>query len=132
MCGLQILSSHETREGWGTRLRGSGRLYLAVVSDIFSRKVAGWSMAGRLYTELVVDVLDMAIKNRLPTEGLIRHSDHGSQYTSLTFGKHLEQEKHYSALWEQLGTLSMPHNAHGAGFTSHPEPTAPEAMQRGF
>jgi putative transposase len=64
-----------------------GFLYLAVVIDAYSRKVVGWSMANHLRTELVVDALEMALWNRKPGPGLIHHSDHGCQYTSLAFGR---------------------------------------------
>lgn len=76
------ITQHATAEGW---------LYLAVVIDLFSRKVIGWAMSERLYAELVVNALDMALKNRRPAPGLIHHSDHGSQYTSFAFGKRLQQ-----------------------------------------
>jgi putative transposase len=65
----------------------SGWLYLAVVLDVWSRRVVGWAMADHLRTELVVDALDMAIWRRRPATGLIHHSDQGCQYTSLTFGR---------------------------------------------
>ena len=64
---------------------GSGFLYLAVVLDVFSRRIVGWAMAGHLRTELVVAALDMAVAQRKP-EGVVHHSDHGCQYTSLAFG----------------------------------------------
>ena len=64
----------------------SGFLYLAVVLDAWSRKIIGWSMANDLRTELVLDALEMAIGQRRP-DGVIHHSDQGSQYTSLAFGK---------------------------------------------
>jgi len=54
---------------------------------VFSRLVVGWSMAGRLRTELILDALDMAIARRRPAEGLVHHSDRGTQYTSLAFGR---------------------------------------------
>lgn len=63
----------------------AGWLYLAVVLDVFSRRVVGWAMATHLRAELVVDALDMAIGQRQP-EGVIHHSDQGGQYTSLAFG----------------------------------------------
>ena len=69
----------------------SGWLYLAVVLDVFSRRVVGWAMAEHLRTELVLDALDMAIWNRRPAEGLVHHSDQGCQYTSLAFGRRLRQ-----------------------------------------
>ena len=62
-----------TREGW---------LYLAVVIDLFSRKVVGWSMGSRMKAKLVCDALTMAIWQRRPKPGLIVHSDRGSQYAS--------------------------------------------------
>ncbi len=64
-----------------------GFLYVAVVVDAFSRAVVGWSMAGHLRTELILDALDMAIARRRPAEGLVHHSDRGTQYTSLAFGR---------------------------------------------
>ncbi len=64
-----------------------GFLYLAVILDAFSRRVVGWSMAEHLRTELVVGALEMAVWTRRPGEGLIHHSDHGCQYTSLRFGE---------------------------------------------
>jgi putative transposase len=67
----------------------SGWLYLAVVLDVFSRRVVGWAMAEHLRTELVIDALDMAIWNRRPAAGLVHHSDQGCQYTSLAFGRRL-------------------------------------------
>ena len=64
----------------------AGFLYLAVVVDAWSRKVVGWAMANHLRTELVNDALEMAVRQRRP-KGVIHHSDQGSQYTSLAFGK---------------------------------------------
>ncbi len=64
-----------------------GFLYLAVILDVFSRRVVGWSMAAHLRAELVVGALEMAVWNRRPGEGVIHHSDHGCQYTSLLFGE---------------------------------------------
>ena len=68
-----------------------GFLYLAVVLDAFSRRVVGWAMADHLRAELVLDALDMALWNRRPRAGLIHHSDHGCQYTSLAFGRRCRQ-----------------------------------------
>jgi transposase InsO family protein len=62
-----------TREGW---------LYLAAVEDLYSRRVVGWSMADHLESRLVVDALEMAVHQRWPEEGLLAHSDRGSQYAS--------------------------------------------------
>jgi putative transposase len=71
-----------THEGW---------LYLAAIVDCFSRRVVGWSMADHLRTELVADALEMAIRRRRPGPGLVHHSDAGTQYTSLAFGRRLRQ-----------------------------------------
>lgn len=62
-----------TAEGW---------LYLAVVEDLYARMIVGWAMDGTMTSRLVVDALVMAIGRRLPGEGLIAHSDRGSQYAS--------------------------------------------------
>lgn len=64
----------------------AGWLFLAVVLDVFSRRIVGWAMARHLRTELVLDALDMAIYRRKPS-GVIHHSDQGTQYTSIAFGK---------------------------------------------
>ncbi len=63
----------------------AGFLYLAVVLDVWSRRVVGWSMATHLRTELVLDALNMATWQRRP-ERVIHHSDQGTQYTSIAFG----------------------------------------------
>ena len=68
----------------------AGFLYLAVVLDAFSRKLVGWAMATHLRTELVLAALDMALGQRRPA-AVLHHSDHGSQYTSLAFGKRCDQ-----------------------------------------
>ena len=59
--------------------------------DTWSRKVVGWSMRDDLRVELVVDALGMAVTRRRPRPGLVHHSDRGSQYTSLAFGKTMQQ-----------------------------------------
>ena len=64
----------------------AGFLYLAVVLDVFSRRIVGWAMANHLRTELILEALDMAVWRRRP-ENVIHHSDQGCQYTSLAFGK---------------------------------------------
>ena len=66
-------------------------LYLAVILDAFSRRIVGWSMATWLRTELVLGALEMALWNRRPGPGLVYHTDHGSQYTSLAFGHRCRQ-----------------------------------------
>ncbi|WP_406729538.1 IS3 family transposase [Streptomyces sp. GD-15H] len=70
---------------------GQGWLYLAVVLDLFSRRIVGWAMADHMRTELVTDALAMAVTARRPRPGLVHHSDKGSQYTSLTFGQRCDE-----------------------------------------
>ena len=64
----------------------AGFVFLAVVLDVFSRRIVGWAMADHLRTELVLDALNMAATQRRP-EAVVHHSDQGTQYTSLAFGK---------------------------------------------
>jgi putative transposase len=64
----------------------SGTLYLAVVLDVWSRRIIGWAMATHLRTSLVVAALEMAIRQRRPT-AVIHHSDQGCQYTAIEFGR---------------------------------------------
>ena len=74
-----------TREGW---------LYLAVVVDLFSRLVVGWSMAATMTSRLVVDALEMAVARRPEgSSGLVAHSDRGSQYASEHYRRRLKQER---------------------------------------
>ncbi|MET8008311.1 IS3 family transposase, partial [Nonomuraea glycinis] len=68
-----------------------GFVYLAVVLDVFSRRIVGWAMAEHMRTELVTDALAMALHQRRPQAGVIHHSDKGSQYTSIAFGQRCEQ-----------------------------------------
>jgi putative transposase len=82
-----------TRQGW---------LYLAVVEDLYSRRVVGWAMANTMTSRLVVDALALAVQRRLPGEGLLAHSDRGSQYAS----------EHYQRLLARHGiTCSMSRRA---------------------
>ena len=69
---------------------GEGWLYLAVVIDLYARKVVGWSMSSRMTSRLVGDALLMAIWRRRPSAGLIHHSDRGVQYASRAFRKLLK------------------------------------------
>lgn len=61
---------------------GAGWLYLAIVMDLYARRVVGWAMAPSMPAKLVCDALNMAIQQRQPAPGLIVHSDRGSQYAS--------------------------------------------------
>jgi putative transposase len=66
----------DTMEGW---------LYLAVVLDLRSRRVVGWSMSQSLETPIVLDALRMALSRRQPGKGVLHHSDRGSQYADKLF-----------------------------------------------
>jgi putative transposase len=82
MTYVQDITYIWTQEGW---------LYLAVVIDLFSRKIVGWSMGSRMKAQLVCDALNMAICQRKPRPGLIVHSDRGSQYASKVYRQLLKQ-----------------------------------------
>jgi putative transposase len=69
---LADISYIPTAEGW---------LYLAVIMDLFTRLIVGWSMAARMTSPLVEAALEMALQQRQPPPGLLHHSDRGSQYT---------------------------------------------------
>ena len=71
-----------TQQGW---------LYLAVVMDLYSRRIVGWSMGRWINRHLVIDALNMAIAQRCPEGELLHHSDRGSQYTSDDFREELEK-----------------------------------------
>ena len=71
------ITQHRTREGW---------LYCAAVLDAYSRRIVGWSIDSKQDSTLVVNALDMAIRNRQPEPGGIVHADHGTQFTSWVFG----------------------------------------------
>ena len=68
----------------------AGFLFLAVVLDACTRRIVGWAMANHLRTELVLDALDMALHQRRPSN-VIHHSDQGTQYTSIAFGRRCKQ-----------------------------------------
>jgi putative transposase len=73
-----------TKEGW---------LYLAVVLDLFSRRIVGWAMSMRITSNLVINALEMAVEQRKPNAGLLHHSDRGSQYTGKPYRKLLAANK---------------------------------------
>lgn len=67
-----------------------GFIYLAVVVDVWSRKVVGWSIGEQMTSDLVLNALNMALEQRRP-ESVIHHSDQGSQYTSVAFGNRCKE-----------------------------------------
>lgn len=93
-----------TEEGW---------LYLAAVMDLHSRAIVGWSMQSHMETSLVDDALKMAWFRRKPAQGLIFHSDRGSQYCSHAFQRTLKDYKMKSSMsrkgncWDNAPTESL-------------------------
>ncbi len=84
---------------------GQGFLFLAVVQDVFSRRIIGWSMRDDLKAELVLDALGMAVSLRGgDADGVVAHSDHGSQYTSLVYGAYAKQ----SGIDLSMGSIGDP------------------------
>lgn len=69
-----------------------GYLYLATVLDLYSRAIVGWSMSDRINGELVLDALDMAIEHRGTPQGVLVHSDQGSQYTAEAYREKLKTQ----------------------------------------
>jgi putative transposase len=63
----------------------AGFLYLAVVLDVWSRRIVGWAMSTTLHTQVVLDAMNMAVTQRQPRD-VVLHSDQGCQYTSIAFG----------------------------------------------
>ncbi len=71
-----------TKQGW---------LYLAVILDLYSRMVVGWSMSGNCDEKLVEHALEQALMRRRPNAGLLHHSDRGSQYTAQAYLAYLQR-----------------------------------------
>jgi len=70
---------------------GEGWLYLAVILDLYSRRVIGWAVSNRMKRDLAIRALDMAVAFRQPPKGCIHHTDRGSQYCSGDYQKRLKQ-----------------------------------------
>ncbi len=91
----QNFLAHQPNEKWVSDITyvwtEEGWLYLAVVMDLYSRKVVGWALSERMTKQLVIDALQMAIWSRKPTKGLVLHSDRGSQYCSYEYQQLLTQ-----------------------------------------
>lgn len=85
----------KTRQGW---------LYLALVMDIWSRRIVGWSMGPNITAELADEALKMALARRNPPEGCVHHSDHGSQYVSLLLSKTMRD----NGIRPSMGSISSP------------------------
>jgi putative transposase len=91
----QDFSADRANERWASDITfiwtGQGWLYLAVVMDLYSRRIIGWSMSRRNNRHLVLNALNMALGQRQAESGLIHHSDRGSQYLSDDFQALLKQ-----------------------------------------
>ena len=75
----------------------NGFVYLAFILDCYSRMIVGWQLQAHMRAELVLDALEMANGLRRPTDGLIAHSDRGSQYTSIRYTDRLDELKRVPA-----------------------------------
>lgn len=71
----------------------TGFVYVAFVIDVYSRRIVGWRVASSLRTDLVLDALEQALCARSGTQGLIHHSDRGSQYLSIRYTERLAEAK---------------------------------------
>jgi putative transposase len=80
---------------------GEGKLYLASVIDVYSRKVVGWSMSARATAEFAGEALNMALYRRQPGGQLVHHSDHGSQYTATVYTERMSK----AGLLGSMGTV---------------------------
>jgi len=93
----QDFSASEPNRKWTADITyiptGEGRLYLAAVLDLYSRRIVGWSMSQNIDAELVCDALRMAVVQRKPAAGLMHHSDRGRQYTADEFLELLDKHK---------------------------------------
>ena len=86
------ITEHPTKEG---------KVYCAAVLDAYSRRIVGWAIDSRQDATLVVNALDMAIRNRKPKPGGIAHADHGAQFTSWVFGEKIRS----AGLLPSFGTV---------------------------
>lgn len=90
------ITEHPTREG---------KVYCCAVMDTFSRRIVGWPIDSSQESSLVVNALDMAIKNRRPAPGGIVHADHGVQFTSWAFTNKIRTAGPVDLVWNDRGWL---------------------------
>ena len=69
----------------------SGFVYVAFIIDVFARRIVGWRVSRSLHTDLVLDALEQALCSRTGTDGLVHHSDRGSQYLSIRYTERLAE-----------------------------------------
>jgi putative transposase len=82
-----------------------GRMYLACVMDLFTRKIVGWSLKSNMTDALVLEALDRAVEARKPSPGLIHHTDRGSQYASRVYQERLQK-------YRMVGSMSRKGNCY--------------------
>ena len=99
---LQNFTSEKPNQRWVADMTyvatAEGWLYVAAILDLFSRRIVGLAMSERMTADLVKHALKQAITHRKPDEGLIHHSDKGSQYTSHAFQKEIAKNKMISSM----------------------------------
>jgi putative transposase len=105
----QEFTASEPNEKWVTDITYvatlEGWLYLASVMDLYSRKIVGWHMSDRMTKELVIQALEQAFIRQRPGEGLLHHSDRGSQYASGDYQKKLQ-------VYKMVGSMSRKGNCY--------------------
>src|SRR3546814_9665443 len=84
VCSSDLFTYVSTWQGW---------LYVAFVIDVFARRIVGWRVSSSMHTDFVLDALEQALYDRQPaqTDGLIHHSDRGSQYVSIRSEEHTSE-----------------------------------------
>ena len=118
------ITALRTQEGW---------LYIAIVVDLFSRKVVGWACAASMATCLVTSALHMAIGQRQPKPGLLHHSDRGSQYASAEYQGQLRNAKMMCSMsrkgncYDNAVVERVFRSLKEEGFTDQPPDTRAEA-----
>jgi len=94
ICGMSVTDVNQVWEADITYIRiQNGFVYLAVILDVYSRKVVGYALSRRIDAELTIAALQAAIESRKPKPGLIHHSDRGSQYASRAYCEVMENHQ---------------------------------------
>ena len=119
---LADLSYLPTDEGW---------LYLAVIEDLATREVVGWSMADHLRADLCVDALVMALQRRRPEPGLVHHSDRGVQYAAGPYRKVLRRHGIRQSMSRTRSQLVASHALQLGSAVSSVKPPASQTASEG-
>ena len=126
-----------TWEGW---------LYLAVVLDLYARRVVGWAVQPHLQTELALEALQLALGRRVPAPGLVHHSDRGCQYAAEAYQRVLREHGIVCSMsrtgdcWERvarllrdMGLVGLPaRRVRHTTDSTHGRPVAPNVLERHF